>query len=481
MATDYDIFASFIRRYASSAWYIQWDGMVDFERLSKSELLSEAKPSTSFSEEVWDTLRNHKESLVLPALIVGAAAFPIAYRAGAGAIAAYTGRNAESATANCLKSELRSFSLRANRVGEECLSARALENSSISLSEGKMLSHPLPNYYEAVPPSRNLGLASSLEHSDNRISNFIPGRSTIEWVNVNGEERSFMVHVPRSFDPEKQTPLVVALDGFLVRPKNPFRGLAEIDGINQQSEKLGFIAMYPAPKPRYAGTIFSWNEPDGAVNFVGVRKYSDNEYIRRAMEKTMNSFPIDKDNVYGIGFSQGALQLHDFASKSAPGTFKAIASIAGTTKERVAQPPAGTRLLVIHSESDPTLPYYGGTGSSTRIFDRYIGWRYAEESKPWWQAQRYLDANRISSEPIITEHPQFTVRSWSKPGSENPFVQELIFKEQYGYGHTFPGRVRSEPVTVFARVNGLAASPTVLDAKRFITEQFFGLGSKNSA
>lgn len=288
-----------------------------------------------------------------------------------------------------------------------------------------------------------------------------------------------MVHVPRSVDPKNGAPMVVAMEGFLAGSPNPFRGMAETNGISEQAEKLGFIALYPVPKPRFTSNVFTWNEPDGLTNFLAARNYSDGNYIKAAMAKTINDFPVDSSRVYGIGFSQGALQLHQVVHASRAETFRGIASVSGTITERFSLPPAGTRLLVIHSHADPTLPYTGGTGFVPGFVDR-MGYGFARESRPSLQVEKYLQANGISSSvPLLREAPDYSVKSWMKPGDVNPFVQELMLNSRYG--HTFPGRMTRDRETLFTIINGEVPPPTVLDAKRYITEDFFGLRKKLGA
>ena len=400
--------------------------------LTKFEGLKPQLTST-WVDEAWSTVKDSQELLVVPAVVAGLTILPPLLKRG----------------------------LTAMGMGVEATSA-----GTVSLAERVGAIKHYPDYQNPIPfvPQKPTIIPVS--------SQFQPGESVVQWVDVEGAHRGFMMHVPKSYDPQKGAPLVVAMEGFLVKSPNPYRGMAETNGINEQSEKLGFVAMYPVPKPRYGGTVFTWNEPDGATNFLDIRDYSDNKYIRAAMDRVMNSMKIDNSNLYGIGFSQGALQLHSLLNTFEPGTFKAIATVAGTTSEKVALPGAGTRLLVIHSKADPTLPYSGGTGFLPGFIDR-MGWGLAKDSKPFLQVENYLKANNISSAPVQRAFPEFNVKTWTKAGEHAPLIQEYMLHERYG--HTFPGRENRERETLFSVVNGAIAPPQVLDAKRVITEDFFSL------
>ncbi len=414
---------------------------------------SDTESSSKLVDDLWSRVKESKEALAVPALIAGAALLPRLFKHGISLVTS-VGEKSPSLV---------------SRVSEQALNGAAKEESSASLVHRLDYHRPIPDFVKSReqivsrPPDASLALNP---HSQQ-------GKSLVRWVDVGGEHRSYMLHIPRSVDPEKGAPLVVAMEGFLAGTNKPWHGMAETNGINSQAEKLGFIALYPVPKPRLRDRVFTWNEPDGATNFLGARPYSDNEYIQAAMQAVMKDFPVDKSRVYGIGFSQGAMQLHHVVNSSEPGTFKAIASVAGTLTEKFSLPPAGTRLLVMHSEADPTLPYSGGTGFLPSFADR-MGWGFARNSRPHLQVPNYLRANDISHlTPEYFKMPEYNVRSWMKDGHVLPTVQEVMFSSKYG--HTFPGRLTRDKETLFTIINGPVPAPAVLDAKRWITEDFFGL------
>lgn len=456
---------------------------MDRERLELTKvegLLSKSDTSsTSLIDEAWKLASNHKEALAVSGAVVGVALLSPLLKRGLGALA---GNVEERTGSNLLSKPLSELESRSAAAGTENLFAAQKatqhlnsatlgvgESSSVSLATRVGADDIVPDYRlrSIVRARQSLKVGAAPE-------TVTPGESMVQWVKVDGEYRDYMMHIPRSFDPKKSTPLVVAMEGFLVGSPNPYRSMAEAYGMNEQAEKLGFIAMYPVPKPRHGGRVFTWNEPDGATNFLGVRDYSDNNYIRAAMNQVMDRFNIDSKQVYGVGFSQGALQLHSLIARNEPGTFRAMASIAGTTTDKVGLPPAGTRLLVIHSKADPTLPYSGGTGFVPSFVDN-MGWGFAKDSKPYAQVENYLRANSVSVAPSYKHFSEFRVKSWTNPGDMDPVVQEVLLSSKYG--HTFPGRATREAETLFSVVNGAIPPPQVLDAKRWITEDFFAMKS----
>lgn len=420
---------------------------------------SDQTASSKLIGDTWSRFAESKEAIAVPVLIAGAALLPRLMRHGISLVTALGEK-----TPNLV-----------SRVSDQGLigAVAAKNESSLSLAHRLDLHRPIPDY---VKSPEHLASRAPVDRELN--DSVLPrGQSMVRFVNVDGEHRSYMLHIPKSVDPEKGAPLVVAMEGFLAGTNQPWHGMAETNGINAQAEKLGFIALYPVPKPRLRDNVFTWNEPDGATNFLGARPYSDNKYIQAAMDSVMNDFPVDKSRIYGIGFSQGAMQLHHLVNASEPGTFKAIAAVAGTLTEKFPLPPSGTRLLVMHSESDPTLPYSGGTGFLPAFADR-MGWGFARNSRPHLQVPNYLRANEIAHlSPETLTMPEYSVKTWLKDGHDLPTVQEVMFSSKYG--HTFPGRLTKDRETLFTIINGPVPPPAILDAKRWITEDFFGLGKVN--
>src|SRR5258706_7691401 len=67
----------------------------------------------------------------------------------------------------------------------------------------------------------------------------IPAKQTIV---VSGEERYYLVYVPRSYDPSKPAPLVISMHG----AKNWPASQMEISQWNRVADKHGFLVAYPA-------------------------------------------------------------------------------------------------------------------------------------------------------------------------------------------------------------------------------------------
>ena len=57
-----------------------------------------------------------------------------------------------------------------------------------------------------------------------------------------GMERTYLLHVPSSYDPGKLTPLVISIHGFAEWPAHQM----QISGWNDLADREGFIVVYPS-------------------------------------------------------------------------------------------------------------------------------------------------------------------------------------------------------------------------------------------
>src|SRR5512138_2462230 len=57
-----------------------------------------------------------------------------------------------------------------------------------------------------------------------------------------GEKRSYLLHVPKSYDPSRPAPLVITIHGFAQWPAHQMN----LSRWNELAEEYGFLVVYPA-------------------------------------------------------------------------------------------------------------------------------------------------------------------------------------------------------------------------------------------
>ncbi len=159
--------------------------------------------------------------------------------------------------------------------------------------------------------------------------------------------RSYRLYIPTSYDKSKPMPLLVALHGGLGTGK----AMEDISGFDRVAEARGVIVAYPD------GVGRAWNA-GSCCGSPMERKVDDVAFMRNLIADVKTKVSVDASRVYGAGFSNGAMMVHR-AACDAPGTFTAIAAVAGGIMLDC-KASKGTPALLIQGRDDPRIPWNGG-------------------------------------------------------------------------------------------------------------------------
>lgn len=181
-------------------------------------------------------------------------------------------------------------------------------------------------------------------------------RYTIE---QGGLSRSYLVHVPRGYDPARATPLLVALHGG--GGNMQFQADDANYGLISKSDSAGFIAVFPnGYSPFPGGKLATWN----AGNCCGQsrnKQVDDVGFIRAVLSQVQGRLNVDPGRIYATGMSNGGMLAQRLACEMAE-TFKAIAAVAGTDNTRSCTPARPISVLAIHAQDDDHVLFDGGAG-----------------------------------------------------------------------------------------------------------------------
>jgi polyhydroxybutyrate depolymerase len=168
-----------------------------------------------------------------------------------------------------------------------------------------------------------------------------------------GVERSYVVHVPSSYDPTQPAALVLAFHGITLDAYEMMR----ISGFNAQSDDVGFLVAYP----NAAGDQKSWNGGhccgEAARNNV-----DDVGFVNAVIEELSVSFNIDPQRIYATGFSNGAILVYRLACEMS-NRIAAIAPVSATQAledMQACHPSRPLPLIHFHGTDDEPNPYNGG-------------------------------------------------------------------------------------------------------------------------
>lgn len=183
-----------------------------------------------------------------------------------------------------------------------------------------------------------------------------------------GLERSFVVHVPKSYRADRPTPLVLALHGgggsMEVMARDRLYGLVT------QSETSGWIVVFPNGFSRLGGKLATWNAGIccGAARDRGS---DDVGFLRAVVTELRRQLSIDPQRVFATGMSNGAMMSYRLACE-APDVFRAVAAVAGTDGSPRCQPGRPVPVFHIHARDDDRVLFNGGSGSASNTHADFV-------------------------------------------------------------------------------------------------------------
>jgi polyhydroxybutyrate depolymerase len=231
-----------------------------------------------------------------------------------------------------------------------------------------------------------------------------------------GQNRSYIVYTPASYNPGTPVPLVFVLHGFTQSGQS----IMNVSAFNNVADTANCIVVYPN------GISNAWNIN---ATLPGASTTNDIGFIEALIDTISANYTIDQNRIYSCGFSAGGFMSHMLACKSSK-CFAAIASVAGTMTDSVyntCAPIYHLPVLQIHGTSDNIVNFNGSLGnkSATDVVD-------------YWK-----NFNGCNAAPIITSLPNTNLLDFStvqllnySPCLNDNLVQMLKVN---GGGHQWPG------------------------------------------
>jgi polyhydroxybutyrate depolymerase len=266
-------------------------------------------------------------------------------------------------------------------------------------------------------------------------------------VNSGGLSRSYLLHVPSSYAPNKAAPVVMVLHPFATNALL----MVGISGMNETADRAGFIAVYPNGNGK-SQAFLAWN-----VGGMADKSVDDVGFIDKVLDDLAKIIEIDTKRVFATGMSNGAMMCYRLAAERSD-RFAAIAPVAGTMTdeyERIAHPVA---VLHFHGTKDRLIPFTGPTPRTPKE----ITFKSVAHTIQFWAKQNGCPTAAEMAEIARTLNDGLQIKRMSYgPGRDGAEVVLYVIE---GGGHTWPGR----------RMPGsfLGASPLDLSASDLIWEFF---------
>lgn len=246
------------------------------------------------------------------------------------------------------------------------------------------------------------------------------GDSTYK-LNLQGRERDVTVHVPPNYDGSKPMPMVVMLHGFM-QDKDE---IARTSAFKEKADKEGFIAVFPNATGLVGDRLRWWN-----VGSDRLYRSDDVDFIRQLTDVIPNKLNVDRDRIYLVGFSNGAMMAQEAAVKLND-RVAAVASVSGGMLRKQEKPTGDMNALLIHGSSDDVIPASGGV-----LLDLCLAPRVISAAKAF---EVWADANGLS--PTFTKTTGEPIQTYSAVDTESG--REVTFYSIKDGNHDWPGAFNS--------------------------------------
>ncbi len=243
-------------------------------------------------------------------------------------------------------------------------------------------------------------------------------------LKVGEKNRSYIVHIPKSYDPKVPTPVVLALHGAAMNGSM----MVWFSGLNKTADKEGFIVVYPS------GTgvepFLTWN----AGGFAG-NTTDDVAYFGKLLDDLATVVKVDDKRIFACGMSNGGMMSYRLAAELSD-RIAAIAPVAGTIAIEKSKPKRPVPVIHFHGSADAIVPFEKAKASPLMKFQG------VEDSIRTWVKLNGCD-EKPKADMLTKEDDEMKVTRQTYGGGKDGAEVVLVVVD--GGGHTWPGQL--PPVT----------------------------------
>jgi polyhydroxybutyrate depolymerase len=244
-------------------------------------------------------------------------------------------------------------------------------------------------------------------------------------LTIGVQERTYLVHVPKGYIPQKPTPVVLALHGTAMNGSM----MVWFSGLNKTSDKAGFIVVYPSSLG--TGALSFWNA-GGLRGILANGQADDVAFIGKLLDDLGTVVNVDQKRVYACGMSNGGMMCYRLAAELSD-RIAAIAPVAGTIAIDESKPQRPVPAIHFHGTKDKIVPFVKKEGQS-EYFMKFAG---VNDSLQTW-----VKLNGCKETPtsvlLTKDDDEMKVTRKTYGGGKNDAEVVLVVIEEGG--HTWPGQ-----------------------------------------
>jgi polyhydroxybutyrate depolymerase len=257
--------------------------------------------------------------------------------------------------------------------------------------------------------------------------NSLPPGDHTRSLEVGQRTRSYLVHIPQSYDGTKPVPVLLAFHGGGTHAQ----AMVEFSGLNEKAEQEGFVVVYPNGTGRLE-RILTFNAGN-CCGYALQQKVDDVAFTRALLDDLARVVNVDAARIYATGMSNGAMICYLLASELSD-RIAAIAPVGAPMGTETCHPQRPVPVMHFHGTDDSYAPFQGGKGKGLSGTDFYS----VEHTILAW-----VKANGCQQQPTVVKLPTrvedgTTVEVKTYGGGKQG--SEVVLVVIHGGGHTWPGR-----------------------------------------
>jgi polyhydroxybutyrate depolymerase len=251
---------------------------------------------------------------------------------------------------------------------------------------------------------------------------YVQAQDEAHTLMFDGLERTYLIHVPASYDAGTPVPLLLMLHG---RGGDGER-ISALTSFSKLADEKNFIVLYPD------GLDNQWNYVKDVPGYTSMTQ-DDTGFLLALLDEVSSQYRIDEKRVYVAGFSNGGFMTQRLAC-DAPERFAAFASVSASGfggMPELCKTPSPLSILFMHGTSDAVIPWQGlvrGNGYMLAPVTDTLG---------FWSQYAGCEGEMVDTAlPQQGDSPETNVMLFSVGCAED---NEVLLYAIQGGGHNWPG------------------------------------------
>jgi polyhydroxybutyrate depolymerase len=253
-------------------------------------------------------------------------------------------------------------------------------------------------------------------------------------VMMGEQKRTYLVHIPKDYDPKKPASVVLALHGAAMNGSM----MVWFSGLNKTSDKAGFIVVYPSGTG--TGPFLTWNA-GGIKGRMAEGRADDVAFIGKLLDDLGTVVKVDEKRVYACGMSNGGMMSYRLAAELSD-RIAAVAPVAGTIAIDESKPKRPVPVIHFHGSKDNMVPFEMAKGKAPA----FMKLKGVEDSIQTWVKLNGCDEKPKTETLSKDSDDMKVIRKTYGGGKDGSEVVLVVIEEG---GHTWPGQ--QPPVSFIGR------------------------------